>query len=404
MATPHLGIIDGLLAGAFVGQGLVGAGLYLWGRALHSRLAGMAAAVLAASLLPVAVLGRTLTFYPVIVGVLTLSTGMVAVAWRWRGLRTALLGGIGVALALLIDPRGLLWGLSLGGILLVAVLLRGWDRKPRRGLTRVVLGLAAVSLPIWLAWTEADRAYPVGTTTLEALGDPVKGWETRIPIRSDPNVPMTPASGYVWGQSPLSHIPDTLRFLRRQSKRTPDEVRLSERTLSAKAHFLTPYMSWAVGGLLLAMVALVRRPGRLLLLLGTAVPFVVVLQGAVDMRYAGLRFLGNGMVCLPLWIGLGIATLAGAGARQTPLRTLAVLGLLLTTVLGVLPTDLSPAAAWRKPLNASPGSSLASTERGHNISQNWPQCVVRVVSDQKKGQPQWLHSLPPTTDAVPRRR
>lgn len=81
--------------------------------------------------------------------------------------------------------------------------------------------------------------------------------------------------------------PNTLTFLRRQSKRVPDEVRLSERTLGSTAQFLTPYMTWAGGGLLLGMVALVRRPGRLLLLLGTAVPFVAVLQGAVE-RVVGL--------------------------------------------------------------------------------------------------------------------
>jgi len=403
LLSPWLGVVDGLLVGALVGQFLTGAGLYLWGRAIHSRAAGLAAALLAATVVPLAVLGRTLTYYPVLVGFLTLGTGLVAVAWRWPRPPTFLLGGAGVALCLLVDPRGLLWGLSLGGMLLLAVLVQAIDRNWKRGLSRLALGLAAVGLPVWLAWAEADRAYLPQTTTLEELGDPTKGWETHVRVLSDPNVPMTAERGYIWGRSSLWNVPDTLRFLHAQSQRVPDEIRHSALTQRGKEAWLEPYLGWVAASGVVAAIGLWRHPARLLLLLGTCVPFVAVLRGAVDMRFANLRFLGNGMVFIPLLIGVGLAVLAGTGRTgrsRLPWRLPAAVLLVLATVLGTLPTDLSPSALWRDPLPANLGNTVREHLNDAGDGRMWPRCQVQMNQDRAKGQPTWLKRLPPAGDST----
>ena len=60
----RLGALDGLTVGAWAGCAATVAVLYGWGRALHSREAGVTAAVLAASLPSLVIMSRSVNFYP----------------------------------------------------------------------------------------------------------------------------------------------------------------------------------------------------------------------------------------------------------------------------------------------------------------------------------------------------
>lgn len=342
-AARHLGVADGLLVGAFVGQALLGVGLYLWGRALHSPLAGVAAAICACGLAPLAVLGRMLTFYPVIVGSLTLATGLVATAWARPTRWTALLAGVGVGLALLVDLRGLLWALPLLGTAMVGLL------RPTRGvLGRVGLLVA----PVVVAWELAAWAYPPHTTTLEVLSDLTKGWHGIVWVVHVP-APATADTGYIWGRSPLTHLPDTLLWLAEQGRRVPPSLRTHPHTVQALGQLLSPLVPWLAGCTGLTMLGLIRRPGRLLLLAGTALPFAVTLEGAIAARFAGMRFLGNGAPVLAVVAGVGLAVLAGAGRRPLPKRagpsprSVAAWIVLVALMVGTIPSVLSPLSHWR---------------------------------------------------------
>ena len=299
--SPHLGTQDALLVNAWVGTGLLGAGLYLWGRAVHSPLAGIAAVLLACTMPPVVALGRMLTFYPVIVGTLTFATGVVAAACRWPSIRSAVAAGGAIGLALLVDLRGLLWAiplLGLSGLWLAA------SAKPRAIPARWL----ALLLPIAAAWWWAPWAYPPQTTSLEVLAELSKGWQgvvkdwhARPPGPSD--------GGYIWGRSDISRIPDTIRWLAAQGDRVPDFLRTHPRTMAGLQSYLLPLRNILTAASIVAVAGTLRSPTRLVLMVGTSVPFALALNGAIAARFAGLRFLGNGMPFLAILAGVVVQIL-----------------------------------------------------------------------------------------------
>ena len=161
---------------------------------------------------------------------------------------------------------------------------------------------------------------------------------------------------------------------------------------------MDPYLGWAVAGAILAALGLLRTPGRLLLLVGTCVPFVAVLRSAIDMRFSGLRFLGNGAVVLPLCMGIGVAVLAGtasSGRSRLPWRTAVGAALSLAIVFGVLHTDLSPVAVWRTPVSRTLGNTLVGILDNGGAQPDWGQCQEQVNADRALGQPRWIYQLSP---------
>lgn len=388
-AAKHLGIVDGLLVGSMFGQLILGMGLYLWGRALHSPLAGLAAVLCAAALVPLASMGRYLTFYPIIVGVLTLAMATTAVAWRWTSAWTCALAGAGAGLAFLIDPRGLLWGLT---IIPMAVVAACWDRR----IERIPLRLLALAAPVWLAWVAGRHAYFPHTTTLEALADLTKGWQDIIKLPRL-RAPLTAADGYVWGYSNPLNIPSTLQFLASQT--IPDVVRNSERTQKAYADTVAPLMPLAAGAAAVALAGLWRRPVMGLVLLGGSVPFAVALNSAIEARFAGLRFLSNGFPIVALVMGLCWATLAlgalpaeepSTAETGRPWRSLAAAGILLAVIMGVIPTHLSPVASWRK-VELQTDSNLRAALSPEGMVHRWPECSNKIRLDPY---PVWIDRLP----------
>lgn len=377
LTAPGLGTQDALLVNAWVGQGLLGAGLYLWGRSLHSPVAGVAAVLAACALTPLTALGRMLTFYPMIVGTLTLSTGLVAVAWRWPGRRTALLAGVGVGLAFLVDLRGLMWGLPLLGMAGLRILAL---RRPKK----VLPLLACLLAPVYLAWWLGPQTYPPQTTTLEVLSDLTKGWKDAVRY-VQVRAPATTADGYVWSRSSVLRIPHTLIWLAEQGERVPPELRTHPDTLRALRQLFDPLHSLFLGASIVGVVGLLRRPDRILLLAGIGLPFAVALEGAVAARFAGLRFLGNGMPLLAVLGGLGFATVVMGMARTRPrdaprlrLRAIAGMVLLVLLLVGTIDSVVSPLALWRF--------------RGHSADAG-----LLTACDNPVGAPElptWLYRLP----------
>ncbi len=117
---------------------------------------------------------------------------------------------------------------------------------------------------------------------------------------------------------------------------------------------ITPLQNLVVGSAILAVWTLFRHPGRVVYLVGAAIPFAMALEGAIAARFAGLRFLGNGMPFLAVFVGVAVAGVACGGAPSDPrverrlrVRGGLALGFMALLVVGGISSDISPLAKWR---------------------------------------------------------
>ncbi|MDG1482218.1 MAG: hypothetical protein P8R54_21680 [Myxococcota bacterium] len=350
---PHLGLLDAMVASSTAALGVLAAGLYLWGRALHSRMAGVAAALATCALAPLLLLSRMMSFYPETTAVFTLAAGLTAVAVRFSTPAALAAASLGAVLCLLVDLRGLLFALCF----LVLIVLAA-TRAPRRCWPA---RLAIPALALALGWAAADHAYLPQTAALETQVDLKRRLLDRG-IAVPDALEKTLETGYVWGRSDPRQIPLTLLGLQRQSSALPPGALMDETTQRHLDAYLYPWLpllsgALVVGALGLALGAL--RWWRLLALLGTAAPFVVAFKGAVELQRAFLRFLATGEPILALLLGLGFAVVyegaarSGVSRRAGALRLAVGTLLLLLLVLGVVPSAVSPVAPWRTPIPAS---------------------------------------------------
>lgn len=348
----QLGIIDGLLASAVTSLAVLVGGVYLWCRALHGRAAGVVGALLVGAVGPLAVLGRTLTFYPTVTAGLTLACAGAACALRWRTAGTIALAGLGAGLALLIDARGLLWALPAVGIGALAVVVGPPGRW--RGLP---IRAVALVLPLVVSYQLGSWAYSPQARTLEghvAIYDELAERGVPLPPRTPPR---NADRQYVWGHSDLRHVPDTLAYLAEQGAYVPEWYAQLPEVRAGWQRSGAPWVPPLAGALVVIAWGLRRRPLLLFAVVGTTLPFLVSMQGAVVMKTSNLRFVGSAMVFVPVLLGVAAGVVADGSLarrrrRDAPGRRLPlfVLGALtLAAVLGVPPTWLSPAAAWRVP-------------------------------------------------------
>ena len=348
----RLGIEDGLLVAATLSSCVLAGSLVLWGRAAHSRLAGLAAALLAGSIGPVAILGRTLTFYPEILAGLVLCSATGMAAARWRTTAACLAAGIGAGLALLLDQRGLIWALPTLGLALAAALW-GPARRPRlSGLGR---RFAAVVLPLLLSFRIGAWAYPEDARSLEQHANPLRELQDRGFLDRDADLRPRQPTRFVWGHTPVTGIPASLATVAELQTLIPPAVAQSAEAQEGRRWYTQPWETVAGVGLLIVIFALRRRPLLLLSLLGLLLPYALSLDSAVSLKRAKPRFLANGMLFLPPLLGVALASLAHRGLRSAPpvapprlpARTLAGALLVLLLVLGAVPSWLSPVATWR---------------------------------------------------------
>ncbi len=365
----HLGIIDGLVVGALIATAATVAGIYLWARAAHSRAAGLAAAGLAGAVAPLALLTRSVDFYPQITATWTGCAALAMAAVRWPGPWTALAAGAGIGAALSVDPRGLLWALA--AIVVVVPV------AARRGRT-----LLALVLPVALSYGIAHHTLPRNTPRLETQ----LAWFVEDVTGQRPPLPPD-NERFLWGWSSPAHIPATLRTLAGlPSTRSPSAAPLRRQQLD-------PWLPPALAGLLLAGWALRRRPWRLAALVGTGAPSAVALWGAAGSQVM-IRHLAYSMPVLPVVMGVGLASLVSRKGPGRPAGAVAVgLGVLLA-VAGVIPGALSPGASWRTPFSETPdidpllSAHPAATDAYRaTLRLDDPRCRAALQADQAAGHP-----------------
>jgi hypothetical protein len=390
------GVVDGLFLGALFSHVVLGAGIFLWARAAHSRLAGVVAAVMVGSLAPLVHLTRTVTFYPEMVAGCVLSAAGAMLALRYRSLSAVVFSSLTASLVLLLDVRGLLWALPAIGLTFVAVCLcRGWLRKGV-GLG-CLLGclLASHTVGSLVNWDESPS---LEQQTVYYVDEALRRYSPNDPnagLQTDRDVA---GHRFVWGRSPLADIPKTLTFLWMLKQSLPEGIGNQKETRYGRRTHLLPWIAPAVGGFFLAVWGARRRRWVWLGFAGTLVPFAVALQGTADL-VAHPRYMANGITMVPVLLGVGFAALyLGPLAREDrdrgspvlgPRDGAAILGVLLC-VLGFVPSWLSPVATWRAPVSADiePANSVwyagSTTKLPPDVS---PRCVEYLKRDLENGLP-----------------
>jgi|GEM_PF-980038 len=396
LLAERLGVVDALFVGALLSHVVIGFGIYLWARAAHSRLAGLVAVMLAATVAPLVHLSRTVTFYPETVAGCVLSAAAATLALRLRTLPAVLISAIVASLVLLLDVRGLLWALPAVGLTaFAAVLLPGWWR---RGLgTIMIAGCLAGSYQL------GERTSWELTPSLEQqtsfyVDEALRRFQPNNPNAGISTQEEVASSRYVWGRTDLKEIPDTLHFLWTLRQGMPDGIEDQPETAYGRRTHVTP---WIVPGglsLLLALWGARRRPWLALGFLGSLVPFAVALQGTANM-VGHSRYVANGITMVPVLLGLGFAVAAKGAlaprdeARKGPLLSRAEwggLGLVLVLVLGMVPTWLSPVANWRAPVSADiePSNSLWHAANSTSLPVDVaPACAAALREDFESGLP-----------------
>jgi hypothetical protein len=386
-----LGLIDGLLVAGLISYAAMGSGIFLWARALHGRLAGMCAAVLACAAAPLVQLTRTASFYPEAVAAYVLSGTGAVLALRYRSLAALAAAGLGVGLVLLVDVRGLIWGLPALGLAALAAL-------GRKGVLRKLAGLVVLGLPVGLSHPMGEVAYFEKTPSLEQqavfyVDEAMRriGADTGTPI-GDRAYP----SRFIWGWSPLEDVPKTVRYMLDLNQGVPEAVGAHKETVHTRRVHVLPWVVPGIAGLLLAAWGARRRPWVLLALIGASVPFVVALRSATTL-VSHPRYVANGMAILPILLGVGVAVLAQGGLRREdapgggggrPWGVLAGVGAMWVLVVGIVPSWLSPTATWRAPIGADtePRHSIevaqAEAEAAEDVS---GLCVSTLRADYARG-------------------
>ena len=385
LATP-LGIVDGMLAGALAGLVLVGASLYLWGRCAHSRLAGIAAALLAGAFTPLALLSRTVTFYPLVTGAFALAGAGALVMARFGHPLAFAFGGFSAGLALLFDLRGLFWALPVIGIGLLLALRRPWGLVPIRWL--------ALLLPMWWSHYVGGWAYLPTTSPLERQADVQRFALEMGYTYSKIAVMPKPTTQFIWGRTDLREVPETLRYLSHFSKlefQLPGDI---ENARAAAGSRMGPWWKPLGVGAVIALYGLRRHPYRLLALIAACLPFLSSLRGAVTVQAAEWRFLGNALPFAPAVLGIAFATLAVSpwGTRRTHWLPLLGGAALLALVTGRPQSWLSPFAPWRTDFIKGTSQMdiylLAARDVNAQASRDIrPFCAAAVKQDLADGEP-----------------
>lgn len=326
LLSGSLGIVGGLMVASLASVGVLGAALYLWGRAAHGRVAGVAAVILTGAVGPLLVLGRTLTFAPEALAAWALCGATALLAWRYRTLPALAAGGAGAGLLFVVDPHALPYALAGLALVCVAAVPRWLGHLPRR--------LLVVTLPFGLAWG-----------CVAWTGGAAGGVATLHPG-------ALPAGGMV-----------------------------ASLAAPSGALHLTPWVGPLVVALTLWGLAMRRRPWELvgfcLSLLPFVIPFVRGLAQPLDPP-------GLAAASLLLPIALGASLGAFVGAPAPPRVAIPLLVLLLLLVVGVVPGWLSPSAGWRAPIAAERGVEAYQMARVP-LSAGTAHCVMALTRDARLG-------------------
>ncbi len=395
-------LIDGMAIQSFLALMGTAVGLYVWALSLH----GSSAAVLAAALLgfvgPLSFMGRDLSFYPVVVSTSTLTAAFVAASFRFRGVMPSLAVGFFGGLCLLSDVRGVLFA---GPLLVVGVLIAAVRGRGPRG---AGLRLAAVLLPLVASWLLGHatinektiglerQAYLYTDHAIRDAGGPGYWLEGRGESIPEPT--------FKWGHSSPLQLPSTYLFLRHVTDSVPVDLAHSEATRDLREGHVIPLLAPGAVGLLLALVAVARRPWRLAALVLTAAPFAMMFQAAAKVLPQE-RFLATSTPALVLALGIGVALLSegfpadpepkaeGLSWRTLPWRRLALLVGIALALGGVIPNWMSGEARWRRSMvQSEPRQTLVDIAAGEQSEKReFCSLVLRRQMDQHAYWPSRLY-------------
>ena len=386
LLSRRFGVIGGFTLAAAISSGVVGSSMFLWGRAVHGRVAGVAMALSMGFFAPLVALARTTTFYPGSVASSALASAGAAVCVRFPTVWSALLCGTGVGLALLIDVRSLYFALTALSVASLGLLIGG-PLKPRQpGVALRLLGrplrVCALLAPVWVSYQVA-RPFAVN-------GIPGLDFQTYFfvqdALRDLPELAAAvprPASDFFWGRSPLSQIPETLRQARALLSTLPPEISQLWEVVLHRSRQYDPWENVLIGALVLGVLGRLRRP-KLLLCLLPLVPYALSVQTAAHVL-GHPRYYAVGLTGAPVLMGLAWAVAASGKSGLLPkrLRPVAVVGLLLAVLLGIVPTYLSPVARWRVAVQAD--ESPAAMIRGERVDFRLDTCSAAYDEDLKAG-------------------
>ncbi len=343
---------DMWLLAAALSVGALGAGLYLWGRAVAGTAAGLCAALLVGSVPDLAILARTVNAYPEITALWTLGAGLAAYALRFPHPVTLVLAGCGAAGVFSSDARGLVPGVPVFFVAVIAALAArgGWRRRG--------LGLALVLLPVLGSWG-LHRASPIHLFSLEeriAILVRASQERTQGPSRE----PWVEVDGWVWGRSGPLQVPrsaiDLLGLTSRIELGGGSEGDHQVKLARHVTPLLAPLGLLAAAGVLLRCGAppwRYRRRRRAWwdwldlrgwVALAPVVAQVPLMSKIVTTEYT-LRFAVLAYPGFLVLAGVGVAALAGR--RAAP----ALPAMAAAALVFALPGPLSVRAEWRPPVD-----------------------------------------------------
>jgi MFS family permease len=341
------------LLAAVVSMGFVGAGLYLWGRAVGGVGTGLAVVLLVGAVPDLALMSRVVSSYPEILALWTLGAGLAAYALRFPHWATALAAGVGCGAVFASDARGVVPGALILVVCLAAAL--GQRSMRSRGLA-VVLVCAPVALSFLI---HNQLPQPLKSLEMRTEGTVQASYHR---VGEDPPRFAGISGGYVWGRSNPLEFPTTIRNLRASQARLNPAIATSDQQRQDVERRVEPLL-WPLGvlaalGLLLggafprwrelreprAWVRWIDWRGRLALL--PVVACVIWYVNTVSYEYFA-RFMALAAPGFLLLAGLGLVALGGRGR---PAVLAPVVALLVLQFGG----PLSVQARWRVPLVANP--------------------------------------------------
>ena len=373
---PLLGLRDGVYAASLLATALLGAGVYLWARALANREAGVTAALLSCAVAHFVIMPRSFSFYPAAAACYVLCAAGAAAALRWPGKVSLALAGVGLGLTLLVDHIGLIYATPMLALCLYLCRVPG-----NRG--RTSARLLALLLPVCLSWgvghwlnpdnmpsfedklrlydlNAAARADAAGAGKEEGALARLRGW-----ARNRDASPRTGGGspGYRWGHAgpvQLFKTYVTLALMGTGPVGDSPDASFARESEVIRQGMLRPWLPLGLVALLAGLGALFRHRLRLVGAVVILSPFAALLM--IHLRTeVYVRFLLGPLATLPVLLGVAVAFLVrrrragyfhtGPELRDHRLSAVArplLLGAVTCLlVLGLVPSWLSPRAPWR---------------------------------------------------------
>jgi len=344
----RLGVLEAMHQAGVVHAGVVGVALYTWGRVLSGRMGGLAAVVAGLAMSSLVVMSHDLRFYPAMSAAFALGAAGTTLALRYSRWWALLAAGVGTALTLLADLRGLTFALPFLGLSLVAALACPWRRW--------IPNLLAWGLPLEASWWIGRWAYEYTTSPLEGQVNVVRRLQD-AGIRTHLHRSHFIDSSYIYSYSEVFDIPYTLLNLSQQARALPANFVGVARRPMAWAYHVEPWVPLVGIGFLFLVLAGLRGGGwsrwRRLACLAVFVPFAASLRGTVMLGSVNQHYLGLVAPAAAVLVAAAVSGLGGwipsvgRGPRGT--RPFVVAGVLGLLVLGVAPSALAPDADWRHP-------------------------------------------------------